>query len=598
MKLSKFSLVLLWLLLVDVLFCMPILENLNSLGRGDWDQMFFYDEVPQITALTYRQFPLWNPYYCGGVTMIGNPQNRFISPLVFLNIIFGVVVGLKLRIILYSFWGMLGMYFLCKHFKVSDLAALVGSTLFIVNGKFTLHLTEGHMWMLSVAQLPFVFLFFLKGLKDSKYLFISAFFLSLIFYEGGIYVFPFTCLFLAVFTFFHALQEKKMKPVLDLLFLLLLCMLLSGPKLFPTLEFLSQYPRLTPTGGAIPLASLYSLFIDKAQSMYRLYEPFPFLGWWNVGAYVGIVPAILSFLSLALVKQKWPLVVTGIFFFFLGVGNFASFSPWAILHKFPIFNNMWVPSRAFIFLIFIFSILIALYLDGLKPRFAGIFSGTRKFVSDRGKLSNEISIARNIFLFILLIFLVLDLLSVTNPIFREAFREFQINDKFRIKWDTARSFAANSFSQITVSRDFQFGYGGWSAMHPVLLENKGTVNGYESIPVKRDAVTPENDKDYKGEFFLQQGNGDVQLSYWSPNKLIFQSNLIAPDTLIINQNFDKNWKTNFPNKILPLNGLLSLELAQGHKKIVIYYLPTSFVLGVGALAAGGILCIFFPCRKT
>jgi hypothetical protein len=136
----------LFLAFITTIFCLPLLIHLNHLLLGDWDQMVFYNEVPQISILTYHQFPLWNPYYCGGMTLIGNPQNQFLSPFTLINLIFGVVTGLKIRILISLFIGNVGMYLLSRHFNIKGIIALLPGILFTMNGSLVMHLAEGHFW--------------------------------------------------------------------------------------------------------------------------------------------------------------------------------------------------------------------------------------------------------------------------------------------------------------------------------------------------------------------------------------------------------------------------------------------------------------------
>lgn len=58
----------LFFLVIALAFAFPIFRNFDHWGIQDWDQHFFYQAVARETFLEYRQFPLWNPYTCGGTT--------------------------------------------------------------------------------------------------------------------------------------------------------------------------------------------------------------------------------------------------------------------------------------------------------------------------------------------------------------------------------------------------------------------------------------------------------------------------------------------------------------------------------------------------
>ena len=55
---------------LSLFFCSPLLKDLYSSGSGDWDNFMFLYEVPAITLFEFGQFPLWNPYCGGGISLI------------------------------------------------------------------------------------------------------------------------------------------------------------------------------------------------------------------------------------------------------------------------------------------------------------------------------------------------------------------------------------------------------------------------------------------------------------------------------------------------------------------------------------------------
>ena len=65
--------------------------------------------------LEFKQFPLWNPYYCGGNAMLANPQSSFLNPLFIFVLTFGEIIGLKLLIFIYLIIGLFGMFLLASY---------------------------------------------------------------------------------------------------------------------------------------------------------------------------------------------------------------------------------------------------------------------------------------------------------------------------------------------------------------------------------------------------------------------------------------------------------------------------------------------------
>ncbi len=392
-------------LLVTVSFGRPVIENLTSLGRGDWDYFYFIHEVPQKTALVYGQFPLWNPYYCGGLSLIGNPQSRFLSPSFLLTSVFGVVPGLKIEILCHLFIGMIGMYWLLGYWSITPLVRIIPSIIFMLSGPLVFHLTEGDMVWLPTAYFPYVFLFFLKSLNNHKYALATAALLALMVFEGATYVLNFFLLFLALFCVFQSLHFRNLKPLTQLFIVLTLFILLAGPKLFPSFELIFQYPRKTPLSCSTPWKYLFDIFLDKNQSMYKLYEPEPTTGWWAFGAYIGILPAVLYLTSFRLLRRQWPLLLASAILLLIGIGNFSTLSPWYLLHQLPLFSTMWVPSRVFIVFVFLLCILVGLNLEDLKKK---------------------MRFAPHLLLLLILGVVFCDLTTVNSSIFYQAFRPFKV----------------------------------------------------------------------------------------------------------------------------------------------------------------------------
>src|SRR3989338_889533 len=109
MKYKQELIALLLFSLISLAFVYPVFQNIKNWGIHDWDQHFMYNAVPRATILEFKQFPLWNPYYCGGNAMLANPQSSFLNPLYIFVLVFGEVIGLKILIPIYLIIGLLGM---------------------------------------------------------------------------------------------------------------------------------------------------------------------------------------------------------------------------------------------------------------------------------------------------------------------------------------------------------------------------------------------------------------------------------------------------------------------------------------------------------
>ena len=400
--------------ILAILFCFPILKGSTNWGILDWDQHTFYHAVPRETILRYHQFPLWNPYYCGGNVMLANMQARFLSPTFTLLLFFGTLPGLKIEIIFHIMIGMWGMYLLCRHLGLGKYASYFPAIVFMCNGRFVLHLTEGQTWFMPIAYLPFVVLFYLKSIKQIKYGLLSGAFLGLMILEGGVYPAPHTALFLGLMTLFLTISGQyrmkpddksltgRLTPIRAFGFVLLFAVLFSAIKLLPTLEFYQQYPRHIECHDHLTSKMVYNIFLSRNQDFW-LHYPEQHYGWWEYGTYIGVVPLILSILGLfplnfrgrllrgthvkggeVRAKQRlglsakrietiraspllWPWMLTGIIFFVIGLGSFTRYAPWNLLHDYLlVFRSHRVPSRFMMIPVFCLAIPAGMFLSKLE----------------------------------------------------------------------------------------------------------------------------------------------------------------------------------------------------------------------------------------
>ena len=196
---------------VAFFFTLPIFENFNNWGIQDWDQHLFYHAVPRASLLKYKQFPLWNPYNCGGIVDLANPQSRVLSPTFLFILLFDVPRGIKIDIWIHLIIGMFGVYKLTRYLNLNKDAAMLSSFIFNINSMFALPLTVGMTWFISVSYLPWVFHFYLKSLNHFKYACYSGLFLALMFFNGGAYPLVVTITFLALHSFLLFINHLSKK---------------------------------------------------------------------------------------------------------------------------------------------------------------------------------------------------------------------------------------------------------------------------------------------------------------------------------------------------------------------------------------------------
>ncbi|MRR06355.1 MAG: hypothetical protein EG828_05335 [Deltaproteobacteria bacterium] len=574
-------------LTVSALLCLPLLRDLYSSCRGDWDYFFSLYEVASISVFEYHQFPLWNPYFGGGMPLIGNPQAGYLSPIFVLTALFGVVAGLKIAVWLHTFLGMWGMWLLCGHWGIKGPARCAAPVVFMFTSCWAFHLAEGHVVWLPAAFLPVLFLSFLKGLESRKWLLIAAVVESIMFYEGGTYILAFSLLFILVYVAFQSSATRCWRPLGAFLYINILAALLSAPKLLPVLEALVRSSRHTGSGGGISLRDFLLIFLDRSQSFNGSLHGF---GWWEYGSYLGVVGVTLYIFSFSLYRKHKPLLCASLVLMIVSLGNFAEFAPWTLLHRLPLFSSFKVPTRSLIVFAFSAALLTGLSLESLQ-----------RTHENRAK----------IFVAILVLVMSVDLFSVSYRIFSEANQpSAMFSDELRPDTGANRenrgklyriSPSATTgllhsvpsvhepFHQISVPIAQRNVHGAWSDQYLPLLLNRGVIDAYETFPFARNAL-PVTDKRYKGESYFM-GRGAVELLQWTPNRLVFKVKALDRGFIVINQNFWAGWRAT-KGIVRPYNGLLSIECDKGEHTLSVYFLPTAFLVGV-CLFAGtlGMLAI-------
>lgn len=503
----------------------------------DWDQHFLYQWVPYISVVKYHQFPLWNPYMCGGTPMLGNPQSRFLSPFFLISLLWGPFAGLHIEGVLHLAIAWAGAYGMARTVDRSPLAAACAGVVFASSSWFFLRLMEGHSTALPWAYLPWVAMFFYKACKGGTHALLNAalsgLVLALMFGEGGVYPAPQAVLVMGFLAIGLGLQQKTLTPFKSLLISGLFGIVFALPKLIAVFNLLSKVPRLIDSNDSTAPHDLIQFFLSRNQD---IASSGPFWGFHEYGAYIGILGAALVICGGVFYTRRSFLWIVGLLvFLLLGMGTIpvlGRFSPWVLLHQLPVYSSMQVPSRFFIVCVFFASLLASYGVDYVLTR------------------PIKKSVAKTIVVLILLT------LTVNNWLVITSF--------FRL--------ASTSIPHVAPSGEFrQF----WDdSDHNMMLAasgNRGSINCYEPVHLPTHAVA-FNSKGYRGEVYFQGPQGHVRTVQWSPNELIYDIETDRPSKLIINQNYDGNWKiVGGSGQTTAVNGLLAVDVPVLKQRITVRY---------------------------
>ena len=542
------------ILALGILFSVPIITNLQNWGTHDWDQHFAFHEAARKSIVEYGQFPLWNPWMCGGNLLLANPQSTFLNPAFVFVLLFGTVIGMKLIIIFYLVLGMLGMYLVARFYGAGKLSSFIAPIIFMLSSTYALRASMGHSVWLTLGLVPFVFLFFLKSIKKWKMILIAAVFNCLIFFGGGIYPLVFGNLFIAIYALLDGIFERRKKAFVMVIVLIVITMLFGAVKLIPFYNFSSQFAVQQDDVQETSIGILYdSLFSRNQLPTSRIYESSQGLqwGWHEYGHYIGFVVFIISLAGAILLFKKKnvkKLVFSILIFTLLALGNATPFNIWALLHKLPLLSSLHGSFRALFVVMLCISILAAMMLTVMEKK-------TRIF-----KIN-----AKLVVILIIAVILV-DLYLVSSPIYRGAFPK-----------EPMAVLEEESFVQVYSTDPTRLQYRN-------MLQNWGTVNCYERIsPLMASIAMFRDDKvvsydNYVGESYLLGTKEKQEITYFSPNRIVVNVEADNPDSLILNQNYYKGWKA-AGKDVLNKENLIAAEVSESGN-VVFSFMPLDYIVGL------------------
>ena len=531
---------------VTTLWFLIIFYHFTPARVGDWDESLAHQELQRKIILKYHQFPLWNPYICGGEPWIAHAKSSFLSPFFLFILIFGTIPGILMAVFLQVFLGLFGMYCLSRYFKIGYVLSLTNALFFL--GLFTILIYFFPYPIFNVALFPWIYMFFKKSQITKRYLFCLSVIFSYLIYSGAYGIFIFASAVIAVDTLFYVNQKKDFKFLISLSGFIFTIIFLSAVKLFPLLTLLQKYPRYVK----LPLPPAY-IDIAKIPNLLRI----DFLP--DVLGHV-LLSGISFFFILAIItlwKKNRELVCLNIIFMLLFFGDDSPINLWRLLHALiPIMNDSY--QALIICVISVLSLSIGLSIEELQRRIPTLH-----------KAFSYVRIA----LFFLVGYLVL---GSSSRVFL---------NRTPIDYDLSKT--QSTFFQTT-GKDWK--------MFESIYYDKGVVNGRDPIGNQiQTSVIPKDNPGYRGEYFLANNFGKINQTVFTPEKIEFNLDMFKPDTLVINQNYFPGWRSSF-GKVINHQGLIGVEINKRVPKVSVYYLPNSFITG-SIITFSFLLIIIYAKRK-
>lgn len=570
------------------------LGNLPSTTDPDALEMLAFARVFVDATWNHHQFPMWNPYFGGGVPWAGVVWNPGLTPLSLILIPFGEVVGFKVWFALVLFFGAVGMYRVCTDIlRTSRGAALLSGALFPGALWAAGRLADGNYCEFGFLLLPLCIHAFHQFLhKHWVGFFLPVLYLAVL---GMTRYEPFlVALFVLTFAllFKRQVQASYSAIVLGWLGTFMVFVILALPKLLPLLEILAanivELQLTTPSGmprtwflqSIVYSPEIFTLvprFIaDHVQLLAVTMNPRHWIGI-KITAMVLVLAA--GILSPRRSARLWVLLALA---FLLTCGPYAPLPIWRILYLFPVFNTM----NDFAKYWNVFALFAVCGLAGLGfDAFAGLLD--RVVTIPRQRKIRAIVLG-GIF---------------AAAILHPAVHSFGIN--WRLFQTQPKEVAAGPYYQVASARWFGVpprrertpdpGVDD-TVMYSNLKKNVGTITWYGAVAFRESAAPKflvntngnlQNNVTYRGEVYcatVQSSDCDIEQFIISYNRLTVSTgkNFTEPSSVIFNFNYDPRWSTS-QGTIRNNNGLLAVELPGGdnrNQRLVLSYRDRLFFLGI------------------
>jgi hypothetical protein len=547
----------------------------GHLGISDWDYHFFNSHYLRQIVTEHKQFPLWNPFPCGGTAGLADPEFSILTPTFPLILLFGEAIGLRLSIYLSIIVMSLGMLLLTKRLKLSVEASLLTAIGVTYGGYYIIKLVEGHIPIVFPSMwIPWVFWSWYVSYqkitngsfsfkKPSSYTssLLCGIFLSLMFFQGGIYPLLYVGFALLLISL---LINKHLLALFTTTTAAIWALGLSGVKLIPMILWTSQFQDQNYAISTYTLPHLSKILLSRILHTPDEIIPKQASGWHEYGAYLGYFIIILALISLINLKRNRIILLLSVTALLALLLSSAGPLLEPLFDRTSFFPRSNI-SRTIIFFIISLSLLAGFGLDTIK------------------KLLPKLT-----FLPPLLIGLVaIELMSFSYPLSNQAF--VLPNDR------PPKQLAEYPIAFTVNQHVYRYNGVDYNRAYTSAKSGYGTFS-YCSPLSPKPAVFAVEHGEYTSYATLNPPNGTLEITKWSPNKITITANTTQTSKLVLNTNYAKGWHVN--NKpAIDVSGRLAVKLSPGSHQLTFQYKPPGFKTGFTITTLTLLLLIFLKIKK-
>jgi hypothetical protein len=520
----------------------PLLSTAPALNEfRDAHVLAHYETAAREAVLRWHQMPLWDPYYCGGMYLLGTPQARFVSPTFLLSLLFGERRAEAITVFVMITVGLEGAFRYARSRGATAFGAMLAAPLFALSGVFAVSPGLGWIGFFSFELLPWIALGVRRALaRELGGVLIAAGAMAWCIGMGGTYPAPIAavwCAFEVVeFLAKRARRRRDARVAIGLALVAAAALLAAGlaaVRIWPIVDTLAVAPRvIAGTAGNSLGKELGMLFLgpqDKTEN-----------GSFYLGALAA--PALLAGL---LRRRSLPMVIAATLWMWLAGGYDLHPSLFALLRELPIYSSLRYPER--------FLVPFALAAAVLAAR--GISWAEAVVRARRRRAKGRSPRGRQVVLAIAAIALVVNVAPMV--------RQHAIHAEERPLSTPPDESEPRPFHQARGTR--------WGLAYYEPMQ-RGSLSCWEAYPVPQ---SPLLRGDLENEEWLDDASaGTLVERAWSPDRIDLDADLARPATVLVNQNWHSGWRASI-GEVESQHGLLGVAMPAGKNTLTLSFAPKS-----------------------
>jgi hypothetical protein len=533
----------------------PLLASAPALNDfRDAHVLGHYETFARDSLLRWHQAPLWDPYYCGGMYVLGTPQARFLSPTFLLTLLFGETRGESLTAFAMILVGLEGAFRYARSRRATSLGAMCAAPVFALSGMFATAPELGWVGFFGFELLPWIALGVRRTLAGERAsVVMAAAGMAWCVGFGGTYPAPIAALWCGfelvewIVRVAWRRPSKGGRPSRGRVLVAgvgmaavaaLLAVELGAVRLWPIADTLRAAPRViggAPGNGWSVLEGM--LFLPRVDDT----ENATFLVGWIV------LPVAL----VGLVRwSSWGLSILGVLWCWLAAGYEAKPSLFDALRQLPVYATLRYPERCLVPFALVVSVLAALGVTALEARARSLSKRERP-----GSL-----LVTRLVLGLATLALALNLIPDLGQFSEHA-------DARVVVAPPVDDEAPRPFHQARGNR--------WALAYYEPM-NRGSLSCWEAYPVPQSQLL-RGDR-IREAWVLDDEEataaGTVTERRWSPQAIELDVDLARPAIVAINQNWHAGWRAS-AGEVRSDHGLLTVALPPGQRTLSLWFSPRS-----------------------